>query len=338
MANIPPRPEGAMTGEQIRQRLVEIMGDTQSCTAQELERRRAQVEEFVFQQFSSGNVPDFMRPENYRAVTSEVRVGDHTVTATIRVCPDYLAIGGNGDFVRVPLDAITAQRIADRFSLALPTQRLVDIIDANATQAGGMLPFVAAPQIAKRIRDPHNGNKPVESKWNYQQYGNYEGRWMLSGEFIAMQNQMIQENPEAMRNAPIRSGQKKDVIYDPLAFKESKEGGPPVVIYRKGVQGLSNWHNEGYFDYSHGIRFIDPSIQITVRYDNGSSVTHPPMSMRDVLLHSEFYRLLAPVKMDINKMYHRTSQAIPQRTGQAVQPPPVHEEPTRRRREPQALA
>ncbi len=337
---IPPRPEGALTGAQIQQRITEIMGDVQSGSPNDVNRRRAQLAEFIFQQFTSGNVPDFMRPENFRTITVETRVGNRTISASVRVCPDYLAIGGNGDFVRMPLDPITAQRIADRFGFSLPTQRLTDIIDAEAAKAGGTMPFVAAPQIGKRVTDPRSG-RPVEAKWNYQQYGNYEGRWMLSGEFINMQNRILQESPESVRNAPIRSGQKKDVIYDPLAFQESHEGGPPVVIYRRGIQGLSNWHNEGYSDYSHGIRFVDSQVMITERFDNGSSVTHPPMSMRDLLMHKEYHRLLSPVIMDINRMYRHATQVVPQRTGQNAVPevpqaPDIH---TRHRRtEPQRLA
>ncbi len=338
MANpIPPRPQGALTGEQIRERILSIMGDTQTCSPPELERRRARLAEFVFEQFTSGNVPDFMRPENYRTVTVETQRGGRTISATLRICPDYLAIGGNNDFIRMPLDPLTAQRIADRFALAMPTQRLADVIDAEAARAGGTMPFVAAPQIAKRVTDPRT-NKPAEAKWNYQNYGNYEGRWMLSGEFIIMQNQILQESPESVRNAPIRSGQKKDVIYDLFAFQESHEGGPPVVIYRKGVQGLSNWHNEGYFDYSHGIRLMDSQVTITERYANGSSVTRPPMSMRDVLLHPDFHWLLSPSVMDIGRMYRHTP-LVPQKTGlNAIPPAPTEEHHRRPRMEPQRIA
>ncbi len=332
---IPPRPQGALTGDQIRERILAIMGDTQKCDQQELERRRAQLADFVFQQVTSGNVPDFMRPENYRTVTVETRVGNRTVSATFRVCPDYLAIGPNNDFTRMPLDPLTAQRIADRFGLAMPTQRMTDIIDAEAAKAGGTMPFVAAPAVGKRVTDPHSG-KSVESNWHYQAYGNYEGRWMLSGEFIIMQNRILQESPESVRNAPIRSGLKKDVIYDPFAFQESHEGGPPVVIYRRGVQGLSNWHNEKYFDYSHGIRFLDSEVIVTERFDNGSSITRPPLTMREVLMHKDYHTVLSPVIMDIGRMYRHAAQAVPQRTGlNETQPPDTH---TRRRTEPQKIS
>ncbi|HSB47465.1 MAG TPA: hypothetical protein VLD37_05605 [Candidatus Bilamarchaeum sp.] len=341
MTEIPPRstdPDNpAMSGAQIMARLREILGDTQSGSAQDMEARRARAEEFIYQQVISGNVPDFMRPQNWPEMSVEAELpGGRTLTARVRVCPDYLAIGGNADFVRVPINPLTAQRIADRFGFVLPTQRQVDLIDAQARSAGGMVAFAAAPSIAKRVTDPKS-RQSVEKKWNYQQYGYYEGRWMLSAEFIGMQNTIYSEQPEAVRTARIRSGHKKDIIYDELANHESHEGGPPVVIYRKGVQGLSNWHNEKYWDYSHGARFLSSDVRITVREKDGT--THDEsLSMERVLRHKDYHRVYTPAPLDIRDMYRGTRRAVPRKTGQLAEPP-VPEAPATRRREnpPQAV-
>jgi hypothetical protein len=328
MTNIPPRPQDALTGAQIRARIIQILGDTQTASASEMEQRRAAVEEFVYQQFISGNVPAFMRPENFHEVTVEMQRGGRTIRASVRACPDYLAIGSDSDFVRAPLDAITAQRIADRFGFVMPTPRLADEIDAAAAQAGGTVPFIAAPLIAKRVTDPHTG-KPVEAKWNYKKYGFYEGRWMLSGEFLTTQNTMIQE--QAASHATFRSGHKKVIVYDPLALRPSGEGGPPVVIYLKGVQPLSNIHNEGYWDYSHGIRFLDSSVRLTITEADGSR-HEETRQMRDILmdrtrdrsasdLDKNLYRLFAPAPMDITLMYRQhTSRTQHQQPAQRQQP------------------
>ncbi|MCI0560382.1 MAG: hypothetical protein MN733_18000, partial [Nitrososphaera sp.] len=91
------------------------------------------------------------------------------------------------------------------------------------------------------------------------------------------------------------------------------EGGMPVVIYRPRVQSLSNIHNEMYSDYSHGIRFLSSSVRITVRERDGSE-SHETLSMRDVLMHREYYRLFAATQMDISKMYRGTQTQPPQRT------------------------
>ncbi|MEW6723264.1 MAG: hypothetical protein AB1324_08425 [Candidatus Micrarchaeota archaeon] len=328
MAEIPPRPENALTGPQIQARLREILGDTQTGSAQDMEARRARLEEFVFQQFTSGNVPDFMRPQNWPEITVETQSGNRTIRARVRVCPDYLAIGGNDDFIRMPINPLTARRIADLYGFSLPTQRMVDVIDEQARRAGGMVPFVAAPAIAKRVTDPKS-NQPVEKKWNYRQYGYYEGRWMLSPEFIGMQNQIYREQPESVRTARIRSGHKKDIIYDQLAFRESHEGGPPVVIYRKGTQPLSNFHNEKYWDYSHGTRFIHGDVSITV-LEGARTIREERTTFGAALNHREYYRLFSPVRLDITDMYRGTRRAVPRKTGMVE--PPVPAQPEMRRR------
>jgi hypothetical protein len=329
---IPPRSTDpdhpALTGTQIMERIQSILGDSRSGSAADLNRRRAAVEDFVFQQFAIGNVPDFMRPENYREITVDTQVGGRTISARVRVCPDYLSIGSNGDFIRVPINPLTAQRIADRFGLTLPTPRLVDTIDVEArrtTVTGsdgkehtGMISFIAAPTIAKRVTDPGTG-RPVHDKWNYEKYGQYEGRWMLSAEFLGMQSRMIDESFRAAGNPGFRSGSKKDVVYDPLALQTAGEGGMPVVIYRPQVQGLSNIHNELYSDYSHGIRFLSSTVQITVTERDGSQ-TRETLSMRDALMHREYYRLFAPAQMDISTMYRGTQTQPPQRTKPAQAP------------------
>lgn len=46
--------------------------------------------------------------------------------------PDYLAIGSNDDFVRIPMDPKTAQKIADQTGTSLPTTKMVDDIYKQA--------------------------------------------------------------------------------------------------------------------------------------------------------------------------------------------------------------
>ena len=47
--------------------------------------------------------------------------------------PDYLAVGSDADFVRVPMTPQTAQRVADAFGCALPTRKIVDEVYRAAT-------------------------------------------------------------------------------------------------------------------------------------------------------------------------------------------------------------
>ena len=320
---IPPRPGDALSGTRIMETVQSMLGDVQSISKEELVRRRARVERFFLEQVEAGNVPDFMRPENWREVSVETTAGGRRIEATVRVCPDYLAIGSNSDFVRIPLNPLTAQRIADRFGLSLPTPRLVDVIDTEAKRTSstdkdgkphtGMIPFIAAPSVARRVTDPSTG-RPASERWNNQRYGNYEGRWMLSAEFMREQSRMIDEAVASAGNPPFRSGHRKDVVYDPLALQRAGEGGKPVVIYRPGIQPLSNIHNELYSDYSHGIRFLDSSVRLRITEADGRR-SEERMSMQAVLNHQDYYRLFAPARMDISQMYRASeaSRAVPRR-------------------------
>ena len=72
-----------------------------------------------------GNVPDFLRSFQKITVKAKDATGrEHT--ATFEVMPDYLAVGSDADFVRVPMTPMTAARIADAFGCALPTRKVVD--------------------------------------------------------------------------------------------------------------------------------------------------------------------------------------------------------------------
>ena len=60
------------------------------------------------------------------------------------IMPDYLAIGADDDFVRIPMSPITAQSVADKFGCLLPTRKMVDEIYRPGTW------FRLAPEAAAR--------------------------------------------------------------------------------------------------------------------------------------------------------------------------------------------
>jgi hypothetical protein len=82
-----------------------------------------------------GNVP----PSLTRLVAVPVAAGAHT--GTIFVAPDYLGVGSDTDFVRIPLNARSAQNIADRFGCVLPTTKVVDAIWRAASHKLAPLPW-----------------------------------------------------------------------------------------------------------------------------------------------------------------------------------------------------
>ncbi|APR86110.1 N-acetylmuramoyl-L-alanine amidase [Minicystis rosea] len=88
-------------------------------------------EEAIVAALLEGHVPSFLRVFQHLAVSAPGRDGAMHA-ALVRVLPDYLAIGTDDDFIRVPMSPISAQRIADASGCLLPTTKLVTTIWANA--------------------------------------------------------------------------------------------------------------------------------------------------------------------------------------------------------------
>src|SRR5215471_10581452 len=115
--SIPPRAPDALTGSQFAQTVTGIG---------RRERERA-----IQDQLLSGNLPDFLRklaPVKFRHRLAS----GATVAATIFVTPEYLAIGSDRDFLRIPMNLYTARAVANRFNCVLPTKKIVDVIYSEA--------------------------------------------------------------------------------------------------------------------------------------------------------------------------------------------------------------
>jgi len=92
----------------------------------------AERETAIAEEIARGNVPDFLRTFHQIKVTAKDAKGkEHT--AVLEVMADYLAVGSDTDFVRVPMTPMTAALIADRFGCCLPTRKIVDDISNSAT-------------------------------------------------------------------------------------------------------------------------------------------------------------------------------------------------------------
>lgn len=258
---IPERAKDAMGGKEIMEKLKTLA----------VEERPG----FIRRQFEEGNIPDFLR--NF----SEITVEANGHSAKIKVMPDYLALGDNGDFTRIPMDPITAQYIAEKYGCTLPTSKIVDDIEANATK----LTFVGGPTIAEHVIDPETG-MPCSAKWNPKKYGAYEGFWMMTPDFAQAQNDLIEE-----QHAPrtLVAGHKKDVVYTPGLTQ--KRG---VGIYLRGIQPEAVPHEETYADYSHGIRLVKGEVTI-----DGQE-----MDLADALKNPEYASMFNKGGvMDITSMY-----------------------------------
>jgi hypothetical protein len=187
-------------------------------------------ESAVLRELMQGNIPDFLRHLAPITVTATDAEG-HKHTAVYQVMPDYLAIGSDRDFVRVPMSPHTAQAFCDAFGFVLPTTKMVDDIWAEATSK-------AIPQPLTQSRED-----PMT--------------------FLA-HNQMIDRQLDGQYPGELRAGQKKDVVITDRLSEQPKR----VAIYGwrfpsgEPIQPLTTVHVDWYVDYSHGIRPVKATIKV----------------------------------------------------------------------------
>jgi len=194
-------------------------------------------EEAIWQELRSGNLPDFLR----RPVLLERKWADaagETHQVVFAALPDYLAIGSDADFVRMPMTPFTAQRAADLFGAILPTRKLVDAIYAAAETR--LTPQPIPPEGDRNERPPT---------------------------FLAHQHQV--EKALLMAggvHGRLTAGHKKDIVLSNLIADPQRPG--HVVIYgwhrpdARPIQPLTNIHIGRYADYSHGVRLICASVLV----------------------------------------------------------------------------
>ncbi|HEY1469676.1 MAG TPA: hypothetical protein VGF61_11585 [Candidatus Acidoferrum sp.] len=185
-------------------------------------------EQAILEEISKGNVPEFLR----KLVPVELHgesLNGKSVTATIFVTPDYLAIGSDSDFLRIPMNLYTAAAVAERFGFVLPTRKMVNAIYAQSRYHLAPQPLQAGPQ-------------------------------MRSTAYYWTHNQMIEDQVRAIgaRLGALISGDKKDVVLSNRL--EMHTGRIAIYGWHRGpdqpIQPLSTVHGAKYADYSHGIRLI----------------------------------------------------------------------------------
>ena len=212
---IPKRGDQAMSGSEFVRRTSGLTLD--------------QRENAILHEIRRGNIPNYLR--RLKPVTIRWRDGaqaDHR--AIIWVMPDYLSIGSDGDFVRMPMNPITAQRIADHYGFVLPTRKMVDLIYENSSLKLTPQPLPAGPQMTS-MQYIVQHNKQIETQ--------------LDNMAFSYQNSLI-------------AGHKKDVIITNRLLQMPQR----VAIYGwhkaydTPIQPVSLVHNNHYADYSHGIRLV----------------------------------------------------------------------------------
>jgi hypothetical protein len=183
----------------------------------------------ILREITAGNLPDFLRGLK-RVDLSAKAVNGRDVAATIFVMPDYLAVGNDTDFIRMPMTPQTAQRIADRFGCVLPTRKVVDAIDAAAVVRLAPQPLISEREAVPTFLEHH---------------------------------QLIESQRVGKALGLLVTGIKKDIVLSPRVFERPNR----LALYgwRKldgqPIQPLTTVHTNRYVDYSHGVRLVSNTIE-----------------------------------------------------------------------------
>ena len=217
----------------------------------------------VLEEVLGGNVPGFLR--TFIPVTVNANIGGNPTTATYYVTCDYLAIGTDADFVRMPMTPLIAQPIADAFDCLLPTRKMVNDIWAAATVKLSPSPISPTTTDIMRTTTYYRHHQTVESQRAGQPLG-----------------QLI-------------AGIKKDVVITPLLASNPGKVAIYGWHYTNGtpIQPLYLGHFDFYADYSHGIRLVKQTMLV-----NGA-----PMAVADVLADPDLNVLLSDEGPVVNPSY-----------------------------------
>ena len=240
-SGIPKRSMAAPSGSELMTSLMATGG---------AKRDKALTEEVL-----SGNVPRFMRKLTPVTIKGKDSKGKDT-TVTLCVTPEYLSVGNNQDFVRVPMGLPAAVRVAEELGFVLPTPKMVDAIYSQAD-----------------IRLAPSPMKPTSQ--------------MESTAYFVEHDATVDKQGKKSRAAlgDLTAGQKKDIVL--TTRLRTKTG--RVAIYGwhrtngKPIQPLSTVHGAQYADYSHGVRLISQTAFI-----NGK-----PVNLKDLMQDRELASLVS---------------------------------------------
>lgn len=238
---IPPRKLDAITGSAFIEKI----------TNMNLADREAE----IYNQLSQGNIPHSLRQPVTISETVKDALGNDC-SVEIEVLPDFLAVGSDEDFVRIPMLPTTAQRIATLFGATLPTRKLSDMIHKNSEVK--MTPKTMTPDASMTTVPVFNEH-----------------------------NKLIEEQriPIGKPLTSLIAGHKKDIVITNRLSEVPEKLFIYGWHYTNGspIQPLSGAHDVNYVDYSHGVRMVNKDIMV-----NGSL-----LKVKDILQDASKYTLLS---------------------------------------------
>jgi hypothetical protein len=227
---LPDRPGDAPTGAQFRDQVLGLARDAREAA--------------IRREITRGNVPDFLRKLTPLRVTATDPAGAALV-ATYFVTCDYLAVGRDDDFFRVPMSPGTALAVADAARCSLITTKISDDVFAAA-------PVKLEPRPLTKSRD-------------------------AAATFFE-HHQIIEDQLRGKPRGQLVAGIKKDVVWTNRLRDKPHRVALYGWHYRDGrpIQSLYVGHVDWYVDYSHGIRLMSDQVRVENRWLKTSQVLQDP--------------------------------------------------------------
>lgn len=196
-----------------------------------------------------GNLPAFFRKFVPVKVSITDSASGRVIRATYYASPDYLCIGSDDDWARIPLTPMAAQQIADHLDCFLPTRKIVDDLYRHAVVKLDPVPMYA-------YRDS------TVTMW---------------------QHHLIIEGQRKGRKGLI-AGIKKDVVISSRIPADNRPNRVAIYGWHRmdgnPIQPLYTGHVNWYVDYSHGIRLIYRRIAVEGRWLDYTEVMNDPVLRR----------------------------------------------------------
>jgi hypothetical protein len=230
---LPARPASAIAGREFVKQMENLSLD---------EREAA-----ILREITGGNFPDFLRNFKTVSIRGRMQHAGEEVAVSIEVMPDYLAVGSDDDFVRMPMTPQTAQRIADAFGCILPTRKIVDAIDAHAGLHLEPQPLTQKREAVATFLEHH---EIIEGQ--------------RRNPLLATASSEQPSPPPKGEGVLLITGIKKDIVLSPRIFERPNR----LAIYGwrqldgRPIQPLTIVHSDRYVDYSHGVRLVRNVIKL----------------------------------------------------------------------------
>lgn len=228
----PPRPSGAPTGTQFRDQIATLTREDREAA--------------ILLELKSGNVPPFLRTLKPIRVTSKDPSGKEIVGVYF-VTSDYLAVGIDDDFFRIPMAPYTALAMAKLAHASLITRKISDDV-------------FSAAELKLNPRPLTENRDAAATFWQH--------------------NTLIESQREGKPLPLLTAGIKKDVVFT----NRLREKPHKVAIYGwhypdgRPIQTLYVGHVDWYVDYSHGVRLMADTMLVDGTPRSVADVLRDPRS------------------------------------------------------------